>query len=393
MATPRIFVSSTCYDLQEIRHNLRNFILDFAYEPVMSDYGDVFYEYDQHVQDSCMREIEKSQMYLLIVGNNYGSMYHKEPRDKEYPESVTLAEFRKSVSLNIPKLIFINRYVSYDHRNYLKALNDHLKNYFKSEQVKEQEIESTRQKLQNAFDQKYPFPQLSYRYIFRFLDVINSLPKNNAVLDFETFDEIKLQLKKQWAGFLFDKLSDYKADVQRKDSELRLDEIKTKVASIDKLLRDSFEKSTASDGRLTISLKTIEDSLAFSELKDAQEMLETTMFGILYMYDFDGDQRQRATITSKLSVDGVVGWLNSLEKKVDTYKWSKFIPVGELLDGFEIKYWEDREKVDFEAVVKLNALFKNIPKSEIDNFAKAVLLKLENVYDKKATETAEEIPF
>ena len=76
MAVPRVFISSTCYDLQEIRHNLRNFIGSFGYEPVMSEFGDIFYEYDQHVQDACLKEIEKCNMFLLVIGNNYGSMYH-----------------------------------------------------------------------------------------------------------------------------------------------------------------------------------------------------------------------------------------------------------------------------------------------------------------------------
>lgn len=42
MAAPRVFVSSTCYDLQEVRYQLRTFIEDFGFIPVMSEYGDIF---------------------------------------------------------------------------------------------------------------------------------------------------------------------------------------------------------------------------------------------------------------------------------------------------------------------------------------------------------------
>ena len=59
MATPRIFISSTCYDLQEIRFQLRKFVEDFGLEPVMSEFGDIFYNFDKHVQESCKDEIEK----------------------------------------------------------------------------------------------------------------------------------------------------------------------------------------------------------------------------------------------------------------------------------------------------------------------------------------------
>lgn len=395
MAAPRIFVSSTCFDLHEIRHSLRSFMLDFAYEPVMSEYGDVFYEYDEHIQDSCMREIEKSQMYLLIVGNNYGSIYHKEPREKEYPESVTLAEFRKSVSISIPKLIFINKYVSYDYKNYLKALNDNLKNYFKTEQVKESEVETVRQRLHNIFDQKYPFSQQSYKYIFRFLDIISSLPKNNAIFEFETFDEIKQQLKKQWAGFLYDKLSEYRTEMQRKESETRLDEIGNKVAAIDKFLRESFEKGKTSDGSLTISLKNIEDSLASSDLKNAQDILERSMREILWEYDYNDNVQKRVKITSELNAESVMLWLTSLDTKVNTFKWYKTIPTQELMDTFALEYWEDREKIDIDAVIKLNALFKNIPSGERENFARVVWLKLAKVTEPEAEKDKfdKDIPF
>ena len=44
MAVPRVFISSTCYDLQEIRFQLRRFIQDIGYEPVMSEFGDIFYD-------------------------------------------------------------------------------------------------------------------------------------------------------------------------------------------------------------------------------------------------------------------------------------------------------------------------------------------------------------
>ena len=73
MAAPRVFVSSTCYDLQEVRYQLRTFIEDFGFIPVMSEYGDIFYDYKKHTQDACKDEIEKSQLFILIIGNNYGS--------------------------------------------------------------------------------------------------------------------------------------------------------------------------------------------------------------------------------------------------------------------------------------------------------------------------------
>ena len=44
MAIPRIFISATCYDLQEICFQLRRFIQEVGYDPVMSEFGDIFYD-------------------------------------------------------------------------------------------------------------------------------------------------------------------------------------------------------------------------------------------------------------------------------------------------------------------------------------------------------------
>jgi len=41
MAKPRVFISSTCHGLNDIRDNLEKFIDSMGYEPVRSDKGNV----------------------------------------------------------------------------------------------------------------------------------------------------------------------------------------------------------------------------------------------------------------------------------------------------------------------------------------------------------------
>jgi hypothetical protein len=48
MAIPRVFLSSTCYDLATVRDSLGNFIESIGFEPCLSDRGDVFYHPDLH---------------------------------------------------------------------------------------------------------------------------------------------------------------------------------------------------------------------------------------------------------------------------------------------------------------------------------------------------------
>ncbi|WP_222102500.1 DUF4062 domain-containing protein [Gilliamella apicola] len=43
MAKPRIFISSTFYDLKHIRHDLHSFIESLGYEPIRNKEGNISY--------------------------------------------------------------------------------------------------------------------------------------------------------------------------------------------------------------------------------------------------------------------------------------------------------------------------------------------------------------
>ncbi|MAF85774.1 MAG: hypothetical protein CL875_04780 [Dehalococcoidales bacterium] len=57
MAIPRVFISSTCYDLKYIRENLKCFIRTLGYEPVLSEEGPIYFDPAMSTQDSCLREV------------------------------------------------------------------------------------------------------------------------------------------------------------------------------------------------------------------------------------------------------------------------------------------------------------------------------------------------
>jgi Domain of unknown function (DUF4062) len=41
MAKPKIFISSTFYDLKQIRSDLDNFVENLGYEPIRNEEGDI----------------------------------------------------------------------------------------------------------------------------------------------------------------------------------------------------------------------------------------------------------------------------------------------------------------------------------------------------------------
>jgi len=58
MARPRIFISSTFYDLKQIRAELDMFIESLGYEPIRNEEGDIPYGKDEALEEYCYKEIK-----------------------------------------------------------------------------------------------------------------------------------------------------------------------------------------------------------------------------------------------------------------------------------------------------------------------------------------------
>ena len=59
MAKPRIFISSTYYDLRHIRNDLERFVKELGYEPILSERGQIAYGKTEPLEQYCYREINK----------------------------------------------------------------------------------------------------------------------------------------------------------------------------------------------------------------------------------------------------------------------------------------------------------------------------------------------
>jgi len=358
----------------------------------MSDFGDVFYEYDVHVQDACLKEIEKCQVYILVIGNNYGSIYHKNQPSKEFADSVTLKEFTKSISVNIPKHVFINRFVQYDYQNYRRILDGKLKEYFDTHEVIEKDVTIHKQKIRKEFDSTYPFPQPSYRYIFHFLDIIHNLKINNAIFAFETVEDIKLALKKQWAGYMYEKLTESRLEKIEQAQKERLDEIALRVGSIEKMLQNLFSEAHPVNGKLSFDVGKYINSFAYDSFESVKDILSESLESIMSNDYFS----ERCTYNKKLTDDIVHQWLVSLDSLVKKYKWSKTIPLEEVLSTFSISF--SPKDVDYDCLLRLSGLFASVQEEDKVSFISSVKLYLEKfevVQEEEIPEIfpEEEIPF
>ena len=177
MARPRVFVSSTYYDLKHIRSSLDQFIESLGYDPILSEKGDIAYTHDRALDQSCYREAENADIFVLIVGGRYGTGASSEIRKpaktfSDRYESITKKEYESAAKKNIPIYIFIEAGVYSEYQTYLRNKNN--------TEIRYAHVDSVN--------------------IFVLIEEILARPRNNPVHAFEKYSEVESWLREQWAG-------------------------------------------------------------------------------------------------------------------------------------------------------------------------------------------------
>lgn len=219
MATPRVFISSTCYDLKHIRESLKYFISNIGYEPVLSEDGDVFYSPSSHTQDSCLEEVLTCQLFVLIIGGRHGGKH------KDTDKSITNEEYISAIGNGIPVFTLVESATYADHHLYTSNKNN-------------PEIDRD----------KITYPASDSIQIFHFLDEVRKHSINNAIQSFKNFSDIESYLKKQWAGMMFELLQKSKNDTQSQITRKLLSDLSLasrKTEELIKFLVNSVDKDNA----------------------------------------------------------------------------------------------------------------------------------------------------
>lgn len=213
MAIPRVFISSTCYDLSEVRDTLVTFIKSFGFEDALSERGDVFYHPDLHTHESCIREITNCHLLILIIGGRFGGTY-----TADTSKSIVNAEYEAARELNIPVFTFVKKDVLHDHKLYERN-------------------------KRNA-DIVYPsIEKKEYaKNIFEFINVVRKSPVNNGLFDFQFSRDIEELLKKQWAGMFYGFLSDRANKAKLESANQTLSQLNTMSKKIEELVENIYRK-------------------------------------------------------------------------------------------------------------------------------------------------------
>ncbi len=217
MAKPRIFVSSTFYDLRQVREDLDRFISGLGYESVLHETGDIPYGKDRPPEGYVHREIEMCDILICVIGGRYGT------ESKEQPgSSITQQELATAIENQVQVFVFIEQDVHSEYKTYL--INK------ETAGIKYQFVDN---------------PQ-----IYDFIESVYNLPKNNPITPFQSAADIIEFLRTQWAG-LFQR---FLQEQKRLEEVNALKEMKTITRTLRQLLSPIREEGGDRDDAIQDNL-------------------------------------------------------------------------------------------------------------------------------------------
>lgn len=211
MAVPRVFVSSTYYDLKQVRNNIGSFIDSLGYETVMLEKSEIAYSQEAALEHDCYREIEGCDIVVCIIGNHFGS------QSSDADLSITMKELTTAIKEKKKVYIFIAKDVYIENRTY----------------------------IQNKESGTFKSAYTDDIRIHEFIEQLTNSVRDRVIEPFETTDEIVSTLRKQFAGLLQGllrreaSLSDSKTIY---DLQQSADEIRHIVEEFDKKQEAFFQK-------------------------------------------------------------------------------------------------------------------------------------------------------
>lgn len=105
MSKLNIFVSSTCYDLSQVRANMNDFITQSGHNAILSDTIHFPVSTELTALENCIKNVkENADILVLIVGNRYGSL-------TDSGKSITNIEFLTAMGKKIPIYCFVDKRV------------------------------------------------------------------------------------------------------------------------------------------------------------------------------------------------------------------------------------------------------------------------------------------
>ena len=174
MAAPRVFVSSTYYDLRHVRDDIEIFLKGLGYSPVMHDKGNVTYtQGGTSLEQACYNELATCDIVVCIVGGKYGT------QSSGSDFSITMEELQEAIHKRKKIYVYILKDVYGENFTYIR--NKDTGNF------KPYHVDDIR--------------------VHEFIALIKSALKNAPIQSFESVSDITSNLRQQFAGMFQHRLT------------------------------------------------------------------------------------------------------------------------------------------------------------------------------------------
>jgi hypothetical protein len=209
MARPRVFVSSTFYDLRQIRADLEQFIRSMGYEPVLHERGSIAYSSAEKLEEACYREVQLCDMMVSVIGGRFGTTSQKEPY------SISQLELKTALQLGMQVYVFVDQSVLNEYQTYLK----------------------------NKEVPGFACVSVDNINVYKFIEEVHALPPNNPITAFQTVQDIVAFLREQWAGLFQNFLQERSRQPERRI----LEDMQSTAKTLNQLVEYLTAESRAKD--------------------------------------------------------------------------------------------------------------------------------------------------
>ena len=176
MQKTKVFISSTCSDLQQIRRDLEEFIRGLGYEPVMSDSKDASIPRGFDKIDACKYLVGTSDIFVLIIGRRYGNI------EPETEKSITNLEYETALEMGKPIYAFVE-----EKTWQLRTTYQTLKKMITAGEFSEEKLQA-------------PFKEVEDVRVFDFIEQVSNSKKDNWIKEFKQASDIINFLKENWSS-------------------------------------------------------------------------------------------------------------------------------------------------------------------------------------------------
>ena len=110
MTGTRVFLSSNCYDLLNLRAVLEDFLRNEGYDPLLSNRSDFPVDAGKHRHDVCVDVARTADLLILVLDWRFGAAFVGSPEI-----CVTWAEFRAARDAGVPVFAYVRRAIFNEH--------------------------------------------------------------------------------------------------------------------------------------------------------------------------------------------------------------------------------------------------------------------------------------